>query len=75
MDKPFDSAHTHVDSFQMGKILIYSCIEGELPSKSKKLYKNYRFIKSVTRVIGNKYKNKFEKILWDLENTKRDITN
>lgn len=70
-DKPFKDAHTHVESFGLAKILIYCCIKGELPSKSKKLYKNIRFMKSVLRVINNKYKNKFEKMLWELENTKK----
>lgn len=75
INKPFEDAHTHVESFQLGKIMIYTCIKGELPSKSKRLYNNYRFIESITRVVSNKYKNKFENILYDLgKNIKRDIT-
>lgn len=67
MDKPFDKAHTHVSNFNMGKIIIYACIKGTFPSRSKRLENNKRIVNSILRVCSNKYYNRFERLLNNLD--------
>lgn len=66
--KEFKDGHTHVNNFNLAKIIIYTCIKGYFPSKSKRLINNTRVLESILRVCPNKHYNKFETHLFNLEN-------
>lgn len=67
-NKPYEESHTHVQNFGLCKIMIYCCLKGEAPKKSKSLLKNKRFVESLTRVATNKHYNKFSRLLDELNN-------
>lgn len=67
-NKKFEDAHTHINNFKLAKIIIYCCLEGKFPSRCKRLESNYRVVESITRVCTNKYKNKFDKMLYNIKN-------
>lgn len=46
-NKPFKDCHTHVNNYNLCKIIIYGAIKGYLPNKSKRLLKNKRVLESI----------------------------
>lgn len=67
-DKKFQNGHTHVYNYNLAKIIIYCCIKGEFPDKTKRLENNQKVLESIIRVCSNKYKNKFKNKMFEIQN-------
>ena len=65
--KPFNEFHTHVNNYNLCKIIIYAALKGDLPNKSQRLLKNKKVLESIIRITEEdsyvtKYKELIEKI-------------
>lgn len=63
-NKPFQDYHTHVNNYNLCKIIIYGAMYGRLPKKSQRLLKNKRVVESIIRLAEkDSYVTKYNEIL------------
>lgn len=53
INENFEDFHTHVNNYNLCKIIIHVALHGEFPSRSKRLEKNKRVMDSILRICDN----------------------
>lgn len=59
----FETSHTHCFNAKIAKILVMSCVAGEISPRYSRLKGNKRFVTSALRICSNKHKRYFENLL------------
>lgn len=67
IDKEFKDGHTHVYNYNVAKTIIYCCIHGQFPKYIKHLDRDERTLVSILRICSNKYKRKFNEMLYKIQ--------
>lgn len=70
IDKKFEKGHCHTFTYQLAKIIVNTCIDGEF----KKVRYDKRMLESILRVCSNKYTKKFQDKLDQLIKNKLENT-